>query len=569
MRGLSGPAAKTEAVRLAELHDVTLKHIYRLTATERGGKRKPRSDKGRRTFELVEGTDTWAAAQLVIADKLDPEQALQTVVLRNPEAALPSLAYFRRILSESGLGKNQRRTGRRGHRRFEAEHPGEMFQIDCTALKVRWKDEKTRRVLAIEGVDKNHPMADDSKLRVWQLMLIDDHSRRRFLRYVATRSITSLDVVRFECEAYSFLGVPKILYTDNGSEFKGRHANAEKLLNTFLKDLGGYRHQTHAPRNPQATGKVEVAHRWAEMMDRFVGLAVTEWQTVSIEDLNTFADRICEHYNSKRHRTTKQTPMDRWHATRVVVRKIAPEVIESALLSDEFESVLDAAMTVAHKGVIYKVPGVVPFVNFVGQKVKIVVPPSIGLILMTLPDGAEYEIEKVLATADKAGEFRSTADSNAATLTKRLRETRKEEVRAIRAKNKLTGVVAPVPHYNVKIDIPATNVSRFPQPEHVVAADEVSKVIALPTIAAAAQSFSCSKEGWPKSGVVPNYDGKPFGYWEAVNEFAARFATKNEAKEFMLDLFDGMDGTMLSGEIEAAIRSAHAAVQSTQLRRVS
>lgn len=560
MRGLSGTAAKTEAARLADLHNVKWQHIYRMTEDLRKGVRKPRADKGKRIYELVEGTDVWTAAQLVIVDKLDPDHALQTVQLRNPEAQLPTLEYFRQMLAEKGLGKKARRSGRRAYRQWEAEHPGEIFQVDVTALKVRWQDEKTRRIQRIEGIDKNHPMQDETKLRVWQIMLVDDHSRRRFLRYVATHHINSRDIVAFECEAFTELGVPETLYSDNGPEFKGQHIHAEKLLNRFLEQRGGYRHQTHKPNNPQASGKVEVAHKWAEKMDRLVGLAVTEGQHITIADLNQFADRICDHYNNQKHRATGQTPMDRWHSTRTLVRKIDAAVIESALLSDSFPAILDASMTVQHGKQIYKVPGVEPFVNFVGQKVQVVVPPNIDVILMTLPNGSEYEIEKILATADKAGEFRSTADSNAETLKKRLKETRREDVKAIKQKQKATGQIAPVPHFNVVIETPASNVARFPKPEHVVSAEEVGKIVMLATAPPRPQE---------KHVEIPAYEGKPMGYWEAVAEFAGEFANMAEAKEFMLGLFPNMEGSVPSVEVEMAVRDRHHVAQRMQLRRVS
>ncbi len=276
MRGLSGKDAKATAVRMAELHGVNWQHIYKVTQDLRN--RKKRADSGRRTFKLENGSDLWYAAQLVVIDKLDPDQALATTRLRRPDANLPSLEYFRRILAENGLGRKARRNPTRGYRRWEAANPGEIFQIDVTALKVRWQDEKTRRIQRIEGIDKNHPNTNPSMLRVWQIMLVDDCSRRRFLRYVATTHITSKEMVRFECEAYQKLGIPHILYTDNGSEFKGFHIRAAQILNRVLEGDGGYRHMTHAPGNSQASGKVENAHKWAEKMDRFVGLAVSEGQ---------------------------------------------------------------------------------------------------------------------------------------------------------------------------------------------------------------------------------------------------------------------------------------------------
>lgn len=532
MRGLTGKPAKQMAARLAEQNGVKLQHIYRLTKDLRPA-RKKRSDAGRRTFELIEGTDVWKAAQLVIADKLDPDQALLTIRTRDAAAKLPTLETFRKMLAEKGLGKKQRRYGKRAFRRWEASAPGEIFQIDVTALKVRWHDEKTRRILQIEGVDKNHPQMEETKLRVWQIMLVDDHSRSRFLRYITSLHITSREMVRFECEAFEKLGIPHKLYTDNGSEFKGQHIKAAKILNKVLENDGGYQHITHAPGNSQASGKVEVAHKWAEKADRFVGLAVTEGQTVTIETLNQFADRMCDHYNNQIHRVTGQTPVERWYGKLVVVRKLPAEIIESALLSDEFEVALDAAMTVSLKGAIYKVPGVQPFVNYIGQKVKIVVPPSIDLILLTLPDGREFEIEKLLATADKAGEFKRVVDSTAEDLTKRLRATRKEEVRAIKAQRKLTGQIAPVPHFNVPIEQPETNVAHFPHAEKVASIAEVAAVTPIVQ--------------------PPAYDPS-IGYWHAVGEFSASFdGGIDEAKEFLLSVFPNALGEIAKSEVESAI----------------
>ena len=121
----------------------------------------------------------WIAAQFVLIDKLDPTKRCSPVKTRG-HGELPSLEYFQQILRENGLGREQRRSAKRPFRRFEAEFPGQIIQIDVTALKVRWEDEKTRRILRIEGIDKNHPNTDESKIRVWQIMAIDDHSRRRF-----------------------------------------------------------------------------------------------------------------------------------------------------------------------------------------------------------------------------------------------------------------------------------------------------------------------------------------------------------------------------------------------------
>jgi hypothetical protein len=207
-------------------------------------------------------------------------------------------------------------------------------------------------------------------------------------------------------------------------------------------------------------------------------------------------------------------------------------VIESALLSDEFESTLDASMTVSHKAKVYKVPGEQPFVNYIGQKVKIIVPPNIDLILLTLPDGSEYEIEKIVATADKTGEFKSVTESVAQDLTKRLRASRKEEVKAIKEKKRLTGQIAPVPHYNVEIEQPATNVAHFPHEERIVTYDEIVAVVPVPQ---------------------PASRGKDIGYWEAVGMFADRFTDVDDAKAFLLTVFPNEQGSVPKADVQEAI----------------
>jgi len=546
MRGLTGSPAKQQAVRLAEIHDVNWQRIYEITEDLRP-KRKTRADKGKRSFELVEGTDIWVAAQLVIVDSLDPDQALLTCQKRGL-TNLPSLEYFQKLLREKGLGKKQRIMQKRPHRAFEAEFPGQIFQVDVTALKVRWENIKTRRILRIEGIDKNHPNLDDNMIRVWQIMGLDDFSRPRFLRYVCTTHITSLDIVRYLCEWFGKWGVPLMLYTDNGMEFRGYNDRAEKILNSILEMHGGYKHERHAPGNSQASGKVEVAHKWAEKMDKYVGLAITEGQTVDIDQLNIFADAICEYYNEAHVvRSTGQTPMQRWHSKRIVVRKLPQEILESALLADEFEVKLTPAMTVSHKGKTYKVPGIQPFVNYIDQKVTVVVPTEIDLILIKLPNETEFiEIEKVLAVADKAGEYKSHAENEGQQLTKRLKSSRKEEIKTIKSKSKQTGEIAPVPFLNVPVEIVADNVANFPHKEQIITAEEIAAVTPIPS------SLLSERE---------------LNYWEALGMYAEQFDDIDEAKEFLKPMFG--DGEVIAeSEIEQAIKNREVVQQPTRRLRV-
>ncbi len=532
MRDKSGKFAKSEAVRLAEKHSVNWRRIYEITEDLRP-KRKPRTDKGNRQFQIVEGSDLWKAFELVVEDKLDPDQALATAALRGHKN-LPTLAQFQRLLTEKGLDRKARRSGRRAYRKWEANSPGEIFQVDVTGLKERWMDIKTRKILKIAEteINRNHP-ACASLLRIWQIMLTDDCTRRRYLKYIVKDKITSDDMVEFLLGAFDVVGVPLKLYTDNGGEFLGRHKRAEKLLNTITLNEGGYEHITHKPHNAQATGKVEVAHQWAEKADRFIGLAIKEGRKpeIDVKFLNGFAEQICTHYNEARIcRAIGSTPMARWFARRSVVRKLPFEIIKSALLSDEFVCTLFADCTVSHKGVSYQIPQVRPFVEFINQKISIVVPPDIEVLIVILPDGSEHEITKVIASADVAGEFKRVAESTAQQLVKRAKETRKLAVKAIKETAK-TGEIAPIPYIDTVVSVPAETVLKFPKQEITYVAADVAKV------APVSMSHTLERE---------------INKWEAFIEFIERFTDADECKIFLDGIFG--DGELIAkSEIENAI----------------
>lgn len=548
MDGLSGADAKKEAVHLAKLHDCSVPHIYKVTQDLRKHSRNIRKDKGKRKWELTEGTDIWTAVELVIADNLDPDLALLTAQERGCED-LPELTTFRHILNENGLNRRSRKRKKRPHRRFEAEFPGQIFQVDATGLKKRWLDLNTRSVLQIEGIDKNHPNLDSAKERVWQLGLVDDFSRRVFMRYVHTRSITSTHIVHFLCEAFEILGVCETLYTDNGAEFKGRHKTAESILNKILENDGGYRHQTHLPHNAQATGKVENFHKFAEKMDMLIGLAITEGQIVTIEKVNQFADEICRYKNEVIiHRSTGQKPIDRWFSKRSVIRKLPTEIVKSALLSDEFDAVLNPDLTISRNNISYQVPGKRPFVNYIEQTVAVVIPDEIDFILITLPgESHPIEIPKLIAGADTAGEFKTHAESNAQQIKKRVKETRREGIREIKQARKLTGEIAPVPFFNTLTEVPADNTIHFPHEERTITPDEIAEAV-------------------PNKVPPSVYQGRQIRYWEAVGMYADEFKTPSEAREFLRTVFADDETLIPQTKVEESIQSRSRQVKTTKLR---
>ncbi len=551
MHGLSGPAASNMAESLAAKHGCTPQYVYKLSRDIRPT-RKKRTDAGEREWKLIEGTDIWKAAELVIADHYDPDLALLTAATRG-HVNLPSLATFQKMLNESGLNRKARRTGRVAFRRWQAKYPGQVYQVDVTALKERYRDIKSRKILRISDADinTNHPNDNPNVIPVWQIMLTDDFSRRRYLKYVAVNKVTSDDIVRFLVEVFCKWGVPQSLYTDNGSEFKGRNYHSEKLLNKITENEGGYEHWRHKPYNAKATGKVEVAHQFVEKMNKLIGTAIREGRVITMELLDHFATQICTFYNDIREcRGTGQIPMNRWYSRRAIIRKLPEEVIESALLSDVFDTKLYASMTVEHKGISYKIPGVLPYVDFIDKKVRVTVPPNIDYIVIGLPTAEknvfdEYIIDKVLSIPDEAGEFRTNADSRADQLKKRLKETRAEGVKVIKDRKKKTGQIEPLPYVDTEVQIPRTNVSSFPHNEVEIPVERV-------LIAASLPSELYSSE---------------MGYWEAVGIHADKFASLGECKEFLLEMFGSHDGRLVAADVETAIINRGNAAQ-TLLRAV-
>lgn len=552
MRGLEGEPAKRMAVSLAERHGVTFSHIYKMTKHLRP-ERKKRSDAGKKTWKLEEGTDLWKATELVVVDNHDPDLALMTARERG-YINLPSLATFQKILNEHGLNRKARRAARTAYRRWQAKFPGQIFQVDVTALKERWFDFKTRRILRISEADinTNHPNTNPNLVPIWQIMLSDDFSRRRYLKYVHTDKINSDDIVQFLVEVFLEFGVPHVVYTDNGSEFQGRHKQAQKMLHKITENEGGYEHWTHKPYNAKATGKVEVAHQFVEKMNKLLGTAIREGREITMDLLNGFAVQICKYYNEVRvHRATGQTPMNRWFSRRAIIRKLPADIIESALLSDVFDSRIDEGMTIERKGVLYKVPGTQPFVNFISKKVKVIIPKNIDYMLIGLPTATknvydEFVIDKIISTPDEAGEFKSTADSTAQNLTKRLKETRTIGAKEIKQKRLTHNEIAPLPFIDTQVETPKTNVANFPHAEVLITAEEVVKATSLPS----------------------SLYTKTISYWEAVGMFADRFSNVDEAKEFLLGMFPGEEGSYPENEVETAIKTRHNNQLPTRLRAV-
>jgi hypothetical protein len=431
--------------RLAERFGVSRDRIYAHSRAVREV-RKPRKDKGKRAADLKSHPVLKLAASLVVAKNLDPELALETACLNHPEFgnAPVTVETFRRYLREHGIDAKLRRNPTL-HVRFEARFPLEVCECDWTALKERWRDEKTRNILRIPGSDeRNHPLTDPRYERVWMFSYKDKHSRRWFLRAIVGRVPTQSDTLDCLLEAFAAWGIPQILYTDNGSELAGPMIRLmARLLNQALSDGGGFALQQHAPRNARATGTVEQSNQTSDRFNRL--LSLVDGKELDLVQLNRFLDNYCARYNDREHRSTGVAPNFRYRAGVTSVRTLPVEITSDLFKCKPFENVLIRPdLTVQIEGRPWKLPHEEPFITAGLRKTKVTVywpqlrktsdqefEDRVGWFVVERPavgeiPGWEVKVTRVPYQAHAHGEFKSIPQSAGQQLAEELKEHARE-----------------------------------------------------------------------------------------------------------------------------------------------
>jgi putative transposase len=188
----------------------------------------------------------------------------------------PATAY--RFLLHNGLMKAVSQTPE-DRRRFEAELPNDLWQSDC-----------------MHGPRVEH---EGKKRKTYLLAFIDDHSRLVphacfYLSESLERYLKALE------EALLTRGLPRKIYTDNGSAFRSHH------LDHVTASLGIA--LLHArPYKPQGKGKIERFFRTvkSDFLSGFKGN--------TLEDLTqAFWIWLNEVYHQRVHSSTGETPFARF-----------------------------------------------------------------------------------------------------------------------------------------------------------------------------------------------------------------------------------------------------------------
>jgi len=218
-------------------------------------------------------------------------EEMKTRGLISPGLTLtPTTVY--RFLKRNGL-MDKEPSGPEDRRRFEAELPNDLWQCDVMHGPMAEHEGKTRKTYLIA--------------------LMDDHSRlvphAEF--YLCENVKSFLDAFR---QALLKRGLPRKLYTDNGSAFRSHH------LEHTAASLGIA--LIHArPYKPQGKGKIERFFRTvrSDFLSGFKGATLDEINHCLGLWLN-------ETYHQRKHSSTGQTPFARFTAQMECLRQAPPDL---------------------------------------------------------------------------------------------------------------------------------------------------------------------------------------------------------------------------------------------------
>ena len=199
------------------------------------------------------------------------------------DALIPSRATINRVLERRGqIVRVPQRRPRSARRRFEADHPNHMWQMD--------------------GFD--YTLAGGQVVVVLQ---INDDCSRFDLALRAAVSENGVDVWSAVLWASGRYGLPAQFLTDNGNAFSGARRGWISHLEENLRALG-VRPITSSVAHPQTCGKNERAHA-----------TVLKWlrkrpPATDLEQLQVLLDSYRERYNTRRRKTHLHgmTPAERY-----------------------------------------------------------------------------------------------------------------------------------------------------------------------------------------------------------------------------------------------------------------
>ena len=478
LAGLKGAKAKIEAQNQADFYGVSYSRICEISKSVRP-ERKRRSDAGNRTFKLMENEALKFAAELVANQSLQPELALETMKANADlfgEVEI-NLGTFRRYLREHGISRAQAKNNRTPHRNFRADFPGQIFQFDMSGVKERWVDVKTRAIhkVSVLDVSKNHANRRNDRVPLWKFTLVDDNSSKKFVRFVACQKPNTIYVVNFLKDAFLLMGLPFMVYTDKDVVIHNKRMNRGKqFINEAFKESGGFAIEAHQAGNPQATGKVERAHQIVEEYEKLLGVKAEFGSLPNVDGLNNFADWLCDRYNNRIHRTTGIAPNVAFRNTTNPLRIINPEQFDAAFKARDLTPKVNADVTITVDGVNYQLSrkDSDPFVQLAatGQRIEVYWLDDEDFFACVTPSGDEYHVEKVIARADSAFDYKTLPETVAEKTRKELKRSQKGRIAAVKEAQKQTDepiIIVPGVDTQIPERVLPEGILNFPQKTEV------------------------------------------------------------------------------------------------------
>ena len=276
----------------------------------------------RRNMDIAQGNSPFAINQhgvLVRKSKLDG--SLQIIVPTTLRARLLDIAHSAPIAGHPGRAKMYQTLRRQFYwpsMTVDIHHQVENCK-SCAMNRI--KDQRNvypmrlfpaRRPLEYVAMDILGPFPRTKHGMRFILVITDRFSK--LTRTVALRTITSLSVAKAFCRTWVFsYGTPKILLTDNGSQFAA----------SFFRDvcrLLGIQKVFTTEYHPQANGQ-------AERFNRTILAALRDYVSDTQRDWDEWLGPLTYAYNMQVHRSTGTTPFDL-----VLSRHPPPLLVEEDML---------------------------------------------------------------------------------------------------------------------------------------------------------------------------------------------------------------------------------------------
>jgi transposase InsO family protein len=269
---------------------------YRRRFLDQGaGGLEPRSRRPRASPWQIEG---WLEVEICTLRREHPRWGARRIraELRRAGVEPPATSTIHRALRRNHLVAPPPPRARKARKRFEREHPNDLWQIDATQLSLA------------------------SGQEAWVLDCLDDHARFLLAALACPRPTGEAAWHCFTSAAAAH-GLPRQLLSDNGSIFTGRVLGVEVAFERRLRELD-VELITAAPAHPQTLGKLERFHRTLKEW------LAEEGPAADVEQLQLLLERFRSHYNEERpHQGIADlTPAERyaqgWAGTRALAAPV-------------------------------------------------------------------------------------------------------------------------------------------------------------------------------------------------------------------------------------------------------